>query len=73
MASESIDLKVVIDENQISAENLGIIPYGQRNIHLRAQIIYGTFRSFRSGFKLDYRTKSNAEKKKLLLNIKNKC
>jgi hypothetical protein len=32
MASESIDLKeVVIDENsQISAENLGIIPYGQK-------------------------------------------
>jgi hypothetical protein len=54
MASESIDLKeVIIDENtQISAENLGIILMDKRNIHLRAQIIYGTFRSFRSGFRL---------------------
>jgi hypothetical protein len=47
MASESIDLKeVVIDENsQISAENLGIIPYGQKIFTCGAQIIYGTFRS----------------------------
>jgi hypothetical protein len=38
MASESID-EVVIDENsQISAENLGIIPYGQRNIHLERKL-----------------------------------
>jgi hypothetical protein len=73
MASESIDLKVVIDENQISAENLGIIPYGQKKYSPASANYIRHVQVFRSGFKLDYRTKSNAEKKKLLLNIKNKC
>jgi hypothetical protein len=54
----------------ISAENLGIIPMDKRKNG--AQIIYGTSRSFRSGFKLITGRKAML-KKKLLLNIKNKC
>jgi hypothetical protein len=70
MASESIDLKeVVIDENsQISAENLYYTLWTKEIFTCGAQIIYGTFRSFRSG--IDYRTKSNAEKKEVIVEYK---
>jgi hypothetical protein len=37
MASE-YRLKSCDENSQISAENLGIIPYGQRNIHLRSAL-----------------------------------
>jgi hypothetical protein len=63
MASESIDLKeVVIDENSQIVRRIWVL-WTKEIFTCGAQIIYGTFRSFRSGFKLDYRTKSNAEKR----------